>query len=149
MLAARSIATPGEQVLRDGKDIGQLQLDMRSGGQQATFGRAPGCEVVLEHASISRQHATLALDHACNLTVVDLNSGAKLCRHWLLLLAAGARSEVPACAAHGTNVDGLWLRANTPKHLQLGSTIQLGGSSRKYVVRSCALHTRSSSQVSC
>ena len=77
------------QVLREGKDMGQLQLAMSSGGQTATFGRAPGCEVVLEHASISRRHATLALDHACTLTIVDLNSGAWLrrtesqgCQRW-------------------------------------------------------------------
>ena len=66
---------PGLQVVREGKDLGELHLAMSSGGQQATFGRAAGCEVVLEHASVSRRHATLALDHACTLTVTDLNSG--------------------------------------------------------------------------
>ena len=64
-----------EQVLRAGKDIGQLQLAMSSGGQQATFGRVPSCDVVLEHASISRHHATLALDHGHVLTITDNASG--------------------------------------------------------------------------
>ena len=48
--------------------------------------------------------------------------------------SAGAEEAVPP-AAHGTNVDGLWLRANAPKVLKLGATIQFGGSTRKYRVR--------------
>ena len=73
-------------MLREGKDIGQLQLAMSSGGQQATFGRAPGCEVVLEHASISRRHATMALDHGLVLTITDNASGG-----CLVFLAASLR----------------------------------------------------------
>ena len=77
------------QVLREGKDMGELQLAMTSGGQQATFGRAPGCEVVLEHASISRRHANLALDHGLVLTVTDLASGECETKHVLVLQRPG------------------------------------------------------------
>jgi hypothetical protein len=40
------------------------------------FGRAPTCEIVLEHLSISRQHATLSTDTAGNLYLTDLGSGS-------------------------------------------------------------------------
>ena len=45
---------------------------------------------------------------------------------------------------HGTNVDGLWLRAKAPKGLQVGSVIKFGASSRSYTVSlsSCLQHCR-------
>ncbi len=62
------------------------------------------------------------------------------------LAAAGAfvyntvpHSNLPALpallpAAHGTNVDGAWIRANVPRQLSKGSTIQFGASTRQYTV---------------
>lgn len=44
-------------------------------------------------------------------------------------------SECVSCAGHGTNVDGLWLRAKAPRGLQVGSVIKFGASSRSYTVR--------------
>ena len=45
-------------------------------------------------------------------------------------------------AGHGTNVDGLWLRAKAPKGLQVGSVVKFGASSRSYTVRpSCFAYT--------
>lgn len=38
-------------------------------------------------------------------------------------------------AAHGTNVDGLWLRPNVPRQLKMGSILRFGGSTRSYEVR--------------
>jgi len=40
------------------------------------IGRAPGCDIVLEHLSISRQHAELTTDLAGNLFLTDLGAGA-------------------------------------------------------------------------
>ena len=42
------------------------------------IGRAPACDVVLEHLSISRQHAELTTDLAGNLFLTDLGAGAPL-----------------------------------------------------------------------
>lgn len=41
------------------------------------IGRAPTCDVVLEHLSISRQHAELTTDLAGNLFLTDLGAGAR------------------------------------------------------------------------
>ena len=43
---------------------------------QVVIGRAPACDVVLEHLSISRQHAELTTDLAGNLFLTDLGAGA-------------------------------------------------------------------------
>ncbi|KAL3135874.1 hypothetical protein ABBQ32_007430 [Trebouxia sp. C0010 RCD-2024] len=97
-------------IARDGREAGQLRLSLAP-NQRCVFGRHPGsCDVVLEHLSISRQHAHLSMDlnHHCFIT--DMGSG------------------------HGTNVDGLWLRAKAPKGLQMGSVIKFGASSRSYTV---------------
>lgn len=40
----------------------------------------------------------------------------------------------PIPAAHGTNVDGAWIRANVPKQLNKGSVLKFGASSREYTV---------------
>ena len=43
---------------------------------QVVIGRAPTCDVVLEHLSVSRQHAELTTDLAGNLFLTDLGAGA-------------------------------------------------------------------------
>jgi hypothetical protein len=37
-------------------------------------------------------------------------------------------------AAHGTNVDGAWIKAKVPKQLQAGSVLKFGASAREYRV---------------
>jgi hypothetical protein len=44
--------------------------------QRVIFGRLPSNDVVLEHASISRQHAALSADATGGLQLTDLGSGA-------------------------------------------------------------------------
>ena len=55
-----------------------MELGLHSIANKVVFGRAPTCDVVLEHLSISRQHATLSTDTAGNLFITDLGSGAML-----------------------------------------------------------------------
>lgn len=43
------------------------------------FGRLASCDVLLEHLSISRQHAQMTTDGAGNLFITDLGSGAAVC----------------------------------------------------------------------
>lgn len=38
------------------------------------------------------------------------------------------------CAGHGTNVDGVWIRANEPRLLKKGATFKIAASSREYKV---------------
>lgn len=38
-------------------------------------------------------------------------------------------------AAHGTNIDGVWVKANNPKQLRIGSKFKFAASSRTYCVR--------------
>jgi len=37
-------------------------------------------------------------------------------------------------AAHGTNVDGAWIKPKVPKQLQAGSVLKFGASTREYKV---------------
>lgn len=60
--------------------VGSMELGLHSIADKVVFGRAPTCDVVLEHLSISRQHATLSTDTAGNLFITDLGSGAMLNR---------------------------------------------------------------------
>ena len=63
---------------KEGKVVGSMELGLHSIADKVVFGRAPTCDVVLEHLSISRQHATLSTDTAGNLFITDLGSGAML-----------------------------------------------------------------------
>lgn len=98
------------EVQREGKLLGHLAIKLTRANQECVFGRLASCDVLLEHLSISRQHAQMTTDGAGNLFITDLGS------------------------AHGTNVDGSWIRANVPKQVPQGSTLQFGASSRKYIV---------------
>lgn len=60
--------------------MGAMELGLQSIADKVVFGRAPTCDVVLEHLSISRQHATLSTDSAGNLFLVDLGSGERQLR---------------------------------------------------------------------
>ncbi|BDA42767.1 probable dual specificity protein phosphatase 6 at N-terminal half [Coccomyxa sp. Obi] len=98
------------QVSKEGKVVGAMELGLSSIADKVVFGRAPTCDVVLEHLSISRQHAALSTDTAGNLFITDLGSG------------------------HGTYVDGVWIRANEPRLLKKGATFKIAASSREYKV---------------
>ena len=70
--------------------MGTVELGLHSIADKVVFGRAPTCDIVLEHLSISRQHATLSTDTAGNLFLTDLGSGAALLC-WALTLLMGVR----------------------------------------------------------
>ena len=55
--------------------MGGIELGLQSIAEKAIFGRAPTCDVPLEHLSISRQHAVLSTDTAGNLFLTDMGSG--------------------------------------------------------------------------
>ncbi|GAX75987.1 hypothetical protein CEUSTIGMA_g3430.t1 [Chlamydomonas eustigma] len=88
--------------------LGELRLGPMSHNQQVMFGRVPSCDVVLEHLSISRQHAIISVDASGCVYVTDLQSG------------------------HGTKLDEVWIKPKTPRQLRIGSVIHFGASTRSY-----------------
>lgn len=72
--------------------------------------RAPACNVVLEHLSISRQHAALTVDSSGSVCLMDLGS------------------------AHGTKLGDAWLKPQQQRTAAVGTTIQFGASTRTYRV---------------
>jgi len=63
-------------IAREGKEAGQLRLTLAP-NQRCVFGRQPGgCDVVLEHLSISRQHAHLSMDLNGRCFITDMASGS-------------------------------------------------------------------------
>ena len=63
-------------IAREGKEAGQLRLTLAP-NQRCVFGRQPGgCDVVLEHLSISRQHAHLSMDLNGCCFIIDMASGS-------------------------------------------------------------------------
>ena len=62
-------------IAREGNEAGQLRLTLAP-NQRCVFGRQPGgCDVVLEHLSISRQHAHLSMDLNGRCFITDMGSG--------------------------------------------------------------------------
>ena len=74
-----SPAAVAVEVLRQGKTMGHILIDQIKPGQRCIFGRQPDCEVVVEHLSVSRQHAHLSTDHSGHLFLTDLGSGGHCC----------------------------------------------------------------------
>ncbi|GLC33296.1 hypothetical protein PLESTB_000349500 [Pleodorina starrii] len=88
--------------------VGRLEVGPMRFSQRLVLGRSPDCDVVLEHASISRQHAAVTVDRGGAVFVTDLQSG------------------------HGTKVGDTWIKPNAPRQLQLGHTMGFGASTRSY-----------------
>lgn len=151
---------------KDGKTVGTLEMPALKPHQRCTFGRAAEATVRLQHQSISRIHAELAVRPDGTVYLTDLASGARRVdpsrsprpnvtprpplhkRPWRLSRRT-PNSHVPAAVAadvvvlraaqerravHGTNVDGVWIKANDSKRLQVGTRFLFGASSRLYVV---------------
>jgi dual specificity MAP kinase phosphatase len=70
--------------------------------------RAPSCSVVLEHLSVSRQHAQLSVDLAGTVNVMDMG------------------------AAHGTKLNDAWIKPQQPRELPVGGVLKFGASTRVY-----------------
>ncbi len=96
--AAAPAAPPGRalvlDVLKHGRSAGHLRLSLSLPNQRCIFGRIPTCDVVLEHGSISRQHAQLATDAACHVFLSDLGSGLVL----IPVVQPGFLHGLEACA---------------------------------------------------
>ncbi len=75
MHGQRSITMPWTTCSWHLQAIGRLEIGLHSPHQRCVFGRLPSNEVVLEHLSISRQHAQLSLDSFGELLITDLGSG--------------------------------------------------------------------------
>ncbi|GBG68944.1 hypothetical protein CBR_g3643 [Chara braunii] len=91
-----------------GSTIGRIDVGLKS---SYLIGRATGCDIVLDHASVSRQHALLVHHHTGKMMIKDLGS------------------------AHGTVVDGQRLRTGTWLELCEGSVVRFGASTKSYVAR--------------
>ncbi|GAB4815038.1 hypothetical protein N2152v2_002084 [Parachlorella kessleri] len=95
-------------VTKDGQKVQEIPLTKAA----TLLGRSPAADVVLDHASISRNHAALCYHPASRcMTLLDLGS------------------------VHGTWADGQPVRRGTPAQLQPGSEIRLGASTRHYFLR--------------
>eukprot|EP00741_Cyanophora_paradoxa_P014439 tig00020801_g13926.t1 len=89
------------------KKIEELPLSLK----YALLGRQASSNFVLDHQSISRQHAAIAFDPQGDVYIIDLHS------------------------AHGTFVDGKRIQPKLPFRLSDGAAVTFGGSTRTYILR--------------
>ncbi|GFP92805.1 nuclear inhibitor of protein phosphatase 1 [Phtheirospermum japonicum] len=95
-------------VLKDGEVIDQIKLDKK----RHIFGRQfHACDFVLDHQSVSRQHAAVVPHKNGSVYVIDLGS------------------------AHGTFVANERLTKDCPVELEVGQSIRFAASTRIYVLR--------------
>lgn len=95
-------------VLKDGEVIDRINLDKR----RHIFGRqVPACDFVLDHQSISRQHAAVIPHRNGSIYVIDLGS------------------------VHGTFVANERLMKDNPVELEVGQSLRFAASTRIYILR--------------
>ncbi|KAL2495513.1 SMAD/FHA domain-containing protein [Forsythia ovata] len=96
------------EVLKDGEVLDRINLDKR----RHIFGRQlPTCDVVLDHQSVSRQHAAVVPHKDGSIYVIDLGS------------------------AHGTFVANERLTKDSPVELEVGQSLRFAASTRIYMLR--------------
>ncbi|KAL5576365.1 hypothetical protein UlMin_018064 [Ulmus minor] len=96
------------EVLKDGEVLDRISLDRR----RHIFGRQfHTCDFVLDHQSVSRQHAVVIPHKNGSIYVIDLGS------------------------AHGTFVANERLTKDTPVELEVGQSMRFAASTRTYVLR--------------
>ncbi|KAM5588969.1 protein phosphatase 1 regulatory inhibitor subunit PPP1R8 [Rosa sericea] len=96
------------QVLKDGQLLDRIPLDRR----RNIFGRqSHTCDFVLDHQSVSRQHAVVVPHKNGSIYVIDLGS------------------------AHGTFVANERVTKDTPVELEVGQSLRFAASTRTYVLR--------------
>ncbi|XP_068641898.1 protein phosphatase 1 regulatory inhibitor subunit PPP1R8 homolog [Aristolochia californica] len=96
------------EVLKDGEVLDQIQLDKR----RHIFGRQfPMCDFVLDHQSVSRQHAAVVPHKNGSIFVIDLGS------------------------AHGTFAANERLTKDYPVELEVGQSLRFAASTRTYILR--------------
>lgn len=95
-------------VLKDGEVLDRVNLDKR----RHIFGRQfHACDFVLDHQSVSRQHAAVIPHKNGSLYVIDLGS------------------------AHGTFVANERLTKDSPVELEVGQSLRFAASTRVYILR--------------
>lgn len=100
------------EVMKSGKAIGTVTRCSRY--KAVVFGRHKNfADVLLQHPSISRQHAVLLHGKSGNMYVMDLGS------------------------SHGTFVNKRRVKPEQREALQEGDCVKFGASSREYIVRLC------------
>ncbi|KAJ0240549.1 Protein phosphatase 1 regulatory inhibitor subunit PPP1R8 [Hirschfeldia incana] len=105
------------EVVKDGQILDRIHLNRR----RHIFGRQhQACDFVLDHQSVSRQHAVVVPHKNGSIFVIDLGS------------------------AHGTFVANERLTKDTPVELEVGQSLRFAASTRVYILRknSEALFTR-------
>ncbi|OWM85660.1 protein phosphatase 1 regulatory inhibitor subunit PPP1R8 homolog [Punica granatum] len=96
------------EVLKDGEVLDRIYLDKR----RQIFGRQfHTCDFVLDHQSVSRQHAAVVPHKNGSVYVIDLGS------------------------AHGTFVANERLTKDTPVELEVGQSLRFAASTRSYILR--------------
>ncbi|KAK9267182.1 hypothetical protein L1049_009602 [Liquidambar formosana] len=96
------------EVLKDGEVLDRINLDKR----RHIFGRQlHTCDFVLDHQSVSRQHAAVIPHKNGSIYVIDLGS------------------------AHGTFVANERLTKDTPVELEVGQSLRFAASTRSYILR--------------
>ncbi|XP_043688980.1 protein phosphatase 1 regulatory inhibitor subunit PPP1R8 homolog [Telopea speciosissima] len=96
------------EVLKDGEVLDRINLDKR----RHIFGRQiPMCDFVLDHQSVSRQHAVVVPHKNGSIYVIDLGS------------------------AHGTFVANERLSKDNPVELEVGQSLRFAASTRSYILR--------------
>ncbi|KAJ1428626.1 SMAD/FHA domain superfamily [Sesbania bispinosa] len=96
------------EVLKDGQVMDRINLDKR----RNIFGRQiQTCDFVLDHLSVSRQHAAVVPHKNGSVYVIDLGS------------------------AHGTFVANERLTKDSPVELEAGQSLRFAASTRTYILR--------------
>lgn len=96
------------EILKDGEVLDRINLDRR----RHIFGRQfHTCDFVLDHQSVSRQHAAVIPHRNGSIYVIDLGS------------------------AHGTFVANERLTKDTPVELEVGQSLRFAASTRIYILR--------------
>ncbi|CAD6213569.1 unnamed protein product [Miscanthus lutarioriparius] len=95
-------------VVKDGEVIDRINLDNR----RHLFGRqVPACDFVLDHQSVSRQHAAVIPHRNGSIYVIDLGS------------------------VHGTFVANERLTKDNPVELEVGQSLRFAASTRTYILQ--------------
>ncbi|CAJ1962759.1 unnamed protein product [Sphenostylis stenocarpa] len=96
------------EVLKDGQVLDRINMDSR----RNIFGRQiQTCDFVLDHQSVSRQHAAVIPHKNGSIYVIDLGS------------------------AHGTFVANERLTKDSPVELEVGQSLRFAASTRTYILR--------------
>jgi hypothetical protein len=96
------------EVIREGVEMGVLDVSVHT---HYMFGRAPECDFIIEHPSISRRHAVIQFRDNGNMCLYDLET------------------------SNGTFLNRKRLEPKTYVNIYVNDHITFGSSTRRYIVR--------------